>query len=241
MKYWAYLNNEVLGPFEKEQLKGLANFSLSSLICPEGGQADGWKEASTIPEVRAVFSPAPAPAAAPPPRREEPFGMTMRGTIIDMPPAASPAPASAAPKPAAAPPVQAQAEPPRKVEEPPLAMTMRGTLIEQPPASSPASVSPAPSAASAAFARAVEHAALEKPKESPARALPGKAPAAADDAPSRQELESQVAQLKQKIEQMSALLTSMGDSQFQLLNRLARLENAVVEIKAMLLPPAPKQ
>lgn len=231
MRYWAYLNNEVLGPFEKDKLKELANFSLSSLICPEGGQAEGWKEASTFSEVRDALAPAPARQAPPPmtPQRmaeESPLAMTMRGTLIEMPSAA------AQPKPAGA--AAPASAPPHKAEDAPLAMTMRGTLIES--SQPPAQASPAASA----FARAVEHAALEKPKESTSPAFSVKTPAS-DNAPSRQELESQVAQLKQKIEQMSALLTSMGDSQFQLLNRLSRVESAITEIKALLLPPAPKK
>lgn len=230
MKYWAYLNNEVLGPFEKEKLKELANFSLSSLICPEGGQAEGWKEAAAFPEVRAALSPASAKTQASPPpapqrmAEESPLALTMRGSLITEPAAHEPS-ASPAPAPDAA---------PGKFEEPPLAMTMRGTIIERPQSSSPASSAPP------APARDVERAALERPKESPASAFSGKAPAASENVPSRQEPEPQMAQLRRKLEQMSLLLTSMGDSQSQLLTRLIRLEGAITEIKALLLPPPPK-
>ena len=35
MKYWAYVNNEILGPFEKEKLLELPSFTPSLLICPQ--------------------------------------------------------------------------------------------------------------------------------------------------------------------------------------------------------------
>lgn len=132
MRYWAYINNQVCGPVEKEKLPEIATFTLATLVCPEtpaGGETVAWKAASTYPEVLAALTPAPAPAPAPAPQRapaaESPLMMTMRGTIIDMPvaqPAASPQPAPA-PAPAA---------------ESPLMMTMRGTLIETPAAQEPA-------------------------------------------------------------------------------------------------------
>lgn len=126
MRYWAYMNNQVLGPFEKEKLPGIPGFNAASLICPEtasDGGAVSWKAASACPEVAAVLAPAPAPAAAPRPRpeAESPLAMTMRGTLIDEPAIEAPA-AARAPVPAA---------------ESPLAMTMRGTLIEE-TASAPA-------------------------------------------------------------------------------------------------------
>ncbi len=142
MRYWAYINNQVCGPVEKEKLPELATFTLATLVCPEapaGGEAVAWKAASAYPEVLAALTPAPspAPAPAPAPQRapaaESPLMMTMRGTIIDMPvvqPAAAPQPAPA-PAPAA---------------ESPLMMTMRGTLIEAPAIKEPALAAPAPAA-----------------------------------------------------------------------------------------------
>ncbi|MCX5784691.1 MAG: hypothetical protein NTX59_03285 [Elusimicrobia bacterium] len=59
MKYWAYINNEILGPFEKEKLSELPNFGASSLICPQtpvGEKTEDWKEASTYPEVSAMLN-----------------------------------------------------------------------------------------------------------------------------------------------------------------------------------------
>ncbi|OGR98343.1 MAG: hypothetical protein A2016_12000 [Elusimicrobia bacterium GWF2_62_30] len=86
MRYWAHINNEVCGPFEKEKLPGLAKFGPDSFICPEtadGGQTAAWKPASAFPEVLAALSPAPSPL---PPRQaaEATLGMTMRGTIIEL-------------------------------------------------------------------------------------------------------------------------------------------------------------
>ena len=91
MKYWAYTNNEVGGPFEKEQLAKLPGFTASSLICPEtpaGGQTPDWKEAAAYPEVTAALaSPgqthAPAPVRTRPAESESPLAMTMRGTLIE--------------------------------------------------------------------------------------------------------------------------------------------------------------
>ncbi len=83
MKYWAYVNNEILGPFEKDKLLELPAFSPSLLVCPQtpvGEKTEDWKEAATYPEISALIAsgsgmapkpdasapaPAPAPAAEP--------------------------------------------------------------------------------------------------------------------------------------------------------------------------------
>lgn len=115
MRYWAYMNNQVAGPFETEKLPGVPGFTLATLICPEtpaAGEAPGWKAPSAYPEVLAVFSAAPAPAQPPRPAAESPLAMTMRGTLIEEPVAEEPAPAARAaaePRPAQAP---AQTAPP---------------------------------------------------------------------------------------------------------------------------------
>ena len=81
MKYWAYVNNEILGPFEKEKLLELPAFSPSLLVCPQtpvGEKTEDWKETSTYPELAALIgagankasSPAPAPQPAPAPAQE---------------------------------------------------------------------------------------------------------------------------------------------------------------------------
>ena len=81
MKYWAYVNNEILGPFEKEKLLELPAFSPSLLVCPQtpvGEKTEDWKETSTYPELAALIgagankasSPAPAPQPAPSPAQE---------------------------------------------------------------------------------------------------------------------------------------------------------------------------
>ena len=72
MKYWAYVNNEILGPFEKEQLRELPAYSPSLLVCPQtpvGEKTADWKEVSTYPELGGSAAPAaeaPAPEAAAP-------------------------------------------------------------------------------------------------------------------------------------------------------------------------------
>lgn len=58
MKYWAYVNNEILGPFEKGKLLELPSFSPSLLVCPQtpvGEKTEDWKEASTYPELSALI------------------------------------------------------------------------------------------------------------------------------------------------------------------------------------------
>lgn len=78
MKYWAYVNNEILGPFEKDKLLELPTFSPSLLVCPQtpvGEKTEDWKEASSYPELSALAGgamhsgamPAPQPAPAPVP------------------------------------------------------------------------------------------------------------------------------------------------------------------------------
>ncbi len=165
MRYWAYMNNEFLGPFEKEKLAELPNFSSSSLICPEtpvGEQAGGWKEASTYPEVSAILTP---PASAP-------------------------------------------VKPRYPAAEPPLALTMRGSLILEPAAEPPAVFSLEP-------ITAVNPGVLEPPEETPKPGVPA--------------------------EQLGAMLISIGDNQVRLLDRLSRLETAIMEVKTLLSPEPPKK
>lgn len=175
MKYWAYINNAVCGPFEKEKLAELSDFSLVSLLCPDtpgGARADAWKAASTFPEVLAIFGPAPAPAE-PRSQASSPIMMTMRGTLIEEPAAEEPA---AAPKP------------------------VIGTPPVQEPVKKPAGV-PVPAAAR-----------QQDPEPEP---------------------------LREKLEHMSAMLVSIGNSQAQLLERLGRVESSVGEMKALLFPAPP--
>jgi hypothetical protein len=208
MRYWAYINNEVRGPFEKDKLAGLPAFSRASLICPEaqaGKQGNDWKEAGSFPEVLAALEPAAAPAQSPKPAAESPLLMTMRGTLIEEPEAAAPA-AQAAPAPA----------PRAQPAESPLAMTMRGTLIE-------GAVVPEPTPA--------------RPERTAAPVMPSgpaaPAPAQTDD---KQQLEA----LRARLEQIGAMLVSIGNSQSQVLDRLGRLEGAVTDMKALLAPVPPK-
>jgi len=99
MKYWAYVNNEILGPFEKEKLLELPAFSPSLLVCPQtpvGEKTEDWKEASTYPELAALI-----------------------GAGAGAPTAKSAAPEAAAPKPEPAPAQEA----PRSIVEPAPAIT----------------------------------------------------------------------------------------------------------------------
>jgi hypothetical protein len=54
MKYWAYINNEIKGPFEKEELVKIEGFNKDTLICPQSPvdeETKEWKEAFQFPEV----------------------------------------------------------------------------------------------------------------------------------------------------------------------------------------------
>ena len=62
MKYWAYINNEILGPYEKEKLFELPVFSASTLLCPQtpvGEKTEDWKDASAYPEIAAMLGSRP--------------------------------------------------------------------------------------------------------------------------------------------------------------------------------------
>lgn len=53
MKYWAYVNNEILGPYEKDEIKALPAYSPSLLICPQtpvGEKTEAWREVSSCPD-----------------------------------------------------------------------------------------------------------------------------------------------------------------------------------------------
>lgn len=59
MKYWAYINNEIMGPYEKEELIKLPQFTNSTLLCPQspvGEKTEEWKEAASFPEISALIS-----------------------------------------------------------------------------------------------------------------------------------------------------------------------------------------
>jgi hypothetical protein len=54
MKYWAYINNEIKGPFEKEELVKIEGFNKDTLICPQSPvdeETKEWKEAFQFPEI----------------------------------------------------------------------------------------------------------------------------------------------------------------------------------------------
>lgn len=178
MRYWAYVDNEVRGPFEKDKLLALPGFGEASLICPEtpaAGETAAWKAAAVYPEIAALLAKPPEQAPAP-----------------------APAPARAA--------------------ESPLAMTMRGTLISDPilnePVLRPAAAAPAPVKA-AAF----------QPEPKPAAASPAPADAG----------------LREKLDQMTTMLVSLGNAQSRLLEKLEGVERSVSEMKSLLFPGLQKK
>ena len=54
MKYWIFQSNQVLGPYDSEDLSHLPSFSAESLVCPEGrkGTVMGdWQRAGMVPDL----------------------------------------------------------------------------------------------------------------------------------------------------------------------------------------------
>ncbi len=54
MRYWFFQNNQVAGPFSKEELAHTAGFSAESLVCPEGRkgtQMGDWQRAGVVAEL----------------------------------------------------------------------------------------------------------------------------------------------------------------------------------------------
>ncbi len=89
------MNNEILGPYEKEKLLELPVFSAATLLCPQapvGEKTEEWKEASAYPEIAAILKqsgaqapqnaqasgPAAAQGAAPAAQAPEPSLTTSR-------------------------------------------------------------------------------------------------------------------------------------------------------------------
>lgn len=54
MKYWLFQNNQVVGPYEPEDLAQIAGYGAESLVCPEGRKGTNmgdWQRASMVPEL----------------------------------------------------------------------------------------------------------------------------------------------------------------------------------------------
>src|SRR5579859_1582389 len=59
MRYWLLQSNEVLGPFDPEALARLPNFSVDSLVCPDGRRGTGmgdWLRAGTVSDLASALS-----------------------------------------------------------------------------------------------------------------------------------------------------------------------------------------
>lgn len=68
MKYWVFQNNQVIGPFDREQIAQVAGFSSETLVCPEGRkgtQMGDWQRASVVPDMaEALLAATRMPAMA---------------------------------------------------------------------------------------------------------------------------------------------------------------------------------
>jgi len=273
MKYWAYMNNEILGPFEKEKLFELPGFEVSSLICPQtpvGEKTEDWKEASTYPEVALMFnSPAPSTPGAPgiqTPLKEQ---KTSPIPAADGATGGTATPEEIKFKPLSASSLEPAAPPPSPLENIGIEVNRFGALksdgkIEHP-------VTELARSAAASFdslslsqirektdsisAPAVENqestnfSAARQPPPQPESGGNPASPAAVDTAAlevlsskmqtlcetalTRQELNSELEPLRQKLERMGEELASTDAVQFQrdLLVKLGYLEKAVSEIR----------
>jgi hypothetical protein len=68
MKYWLFQNNQVTGPFDREELSNTPGFSAESLVCPEGRkgtQMGDWQRAGVMAELaETLLKMARVPAGA---------------------------------------------------------------------------------------------------------------------------------------------------------------------------------
>lgn len=132
MKYWAYINSEILGPYEKDKLLELQVFSASTLICPQtpvGEKTGDWKEASSYPELAELLgAPKPAPA------------QEQQAPAADTAPAASADQQAQAMEPAPAP------EPEKEQQTPGADAVPPATADQQAPDASPAQEQQTPAA-----------------------------------------------------------------------------------------------
>ncbi|MFH1619346.1 MAG: hypothetical protein ABIG11_05520 [bacterium] len=63
MRYWVYIDNQILGPHEKEKLSELSGFSPSILICletPVGEKTGDWQPANSYPELASLLGSHPS-------------------------------------------------------------------------------------------------------------------------------------------------------------------------------------
>lgn len=77
MRYWVYMNGEVPGSYEPDDLASIPGFDETTMLCAAGGAVAqrNWKRAGEFPEVRDALARAresAAAAAAPAPKGPEP-------------------------------------------------------------------------------------------------------------------------------------------------------------------------
>lgn len=86
-RYWIYLNDQVKGPYEVDELIRISGFSRRTMVSMDdrSGSAGKWMSPAEIPELARIFqkadelhesSPTPAPKPAPKPKRQGPAQLT---------------------------------------------------------------------------------------------------------------------------------------------------------------------
>ena len=81
MKYWVYINSQILGPYEKEQFSQVPGFTPETMVCPEN-PPDGKQE--WLPAMSVTGSSAAAPAQAEPMPQQPPAQQSEAGTPLSM-------------------------------------------------------------------------------------------------------------------------------------------------------------
>jgi hypothetical protein len=87
MKYWVFQNNQVLGPFEPDDLGRHTTFTAESLVCPEGrrGTSMGdWQRAGSIPDLSVALVRAAQAGHMAAPTLSSLAGLNPEPTLKDM-------------------------------------------------------------------------------------------------------------------------------------------------------------
>jgi hypothetical protein len=92
-KYWIYINEQVLGPYELEQLIRVPGFSRQTMVSRADGGAPRWISPAEIPELARIFqkveeihdAPIPTPRPAPKPKPRMPVKLTPVAPPVEPP------------------------------------------------------------------------------------------------------------------------------------------------------------
>jgi|GEM_PF-5149970 len=201
MKYWVYLNNNVLGPYDKNEVLKMEGFTTETMLTPEvgpGAENQEWKPASEYPEfsqagqTSAPAAETPQPAAETPQQTAAPEAASPNeislSSVSGQPAAEASAFPAIEPAQSAGPisiePIMPEASPAPQAEEPAFAMPQQETAQQAesfPPVESFTPQAQTPEAAPESFSFAEPQA--EQPAETPADPLSQIEPVAVEETP----------------------------------------------------------